>query len=99
MDPRIVRFNSETARFALPGDTPLSFADPRTARAAGYIVAPRPGPVCGVITVMSGEPVLVLRRPSVICAVAGTAHCPPPSSRPREARPAERRKPRERRRA
>lgn len=99
MELRTIRFDPETARFALPGDTPISFADPRTAKAAGYIVAPRPGPVCGVITLMSGEPIIVLRRPSVICAVEGTAHRPPPSGRPREARPAEPRKPRERRRA
>lgn len=99
MKPQVVRLDPETARFALPGNTPISFADPMTARAAGYIVAPRPGPACGVITVMSCEPVIVLRRPSVICAVAGTAHRPPPSCRPGELRPVERRMPRERRRA
>lgn len=99
MDARIVNFDQKTARFALPGSTPISFADPMTARAAGYIVAPRPGPVCGVVTVVPGEPVLVLRRPAVICAVAGTAHRPPPGVTPREVRPAHRRQPKERRRA
>lgn len=92
MDSRIAHFDPKTARFALHGDNPISFADPMTARAAGYIVAPRPGPVAGV-TEVSGESVSVLRRPTVLCTVVGTVRLPPPSGAPPEARPVERRLP------
>lgn len=98
MDSREAQFDPKTARFALGGNNQISFADPRTARAAGYIVAPRPDPLAGVVTVASGDSVSVLRRPTVICAVVGTEHRPAPSAPPK-AQPVKRRQPKARRRA
>ena len=98
MNSRIAHFDPKTARFALGGNNQISFADPRTARAAGYIVAPRPDPLAGVVTVASGDSVSVLRRPTVICAVVGTEHRPAPSAPPK-AQPVKRRQPKARRRA
>lgn len=95
MDSRIAHFDPKTARFALDGNNQISIADPMTARAAGYIVAPRPDPIAGAITVASGESVSVLRRPTVICAVVGTEHRPAPP----KAQPVKRRQPKARRRA
>lgn len=78
MEASIAHFDPKTARFTLRGSNPISFADPRTARAAGFLVAPRPGPASGVVTVALGEPISVHRPPTVICLVAGTEHHPPP---------------------
>ncbi len=99
MDSREAHFDPKTARFTHGENNQISFADPTTARAAGYTVAPRPDPLVGVVTVASGESVSVLRRPTVICAVVGTEHRPAPSGAPPEAEPARRRQPRARRRA
>ena len=96
MNSRIAHFDPRTARFALDGDNQISFADPRTAKAAGYIVAPRPDPLAGVVTVTSCDPVSVLRRPTVVCAVVGTEHRPATSGAPPKA---QRRQPKGRRRA
>lgn len=97
MKASIAHFDPRTARFTLRGSAPISFADPRTARAAGFLVAPRPDPASGVVTVALGEPVSVLRLPTVICLVAGTEHHPPPAPKPVKAREAD--APKARRRA
>jgi hypothetical protein len=96
VEASIAHFDPRTARFTLRGSTPISFADPRTARAAGFLVAPRPDPASGVVTVGLGEPVSFLRLPTVICLVAGTEHHPP-ASKPVKAREID--APRARRRA
>lgn len=76
--PLVAEFDESSARFMVVGHR-ISFVDPMTARAAGCIVAPRPLPVAGRTTVLPVQPLSVLRRPKVICAVAGVEHHPPPS--------------------
>lgn len=86
MEASIAHFDPKTARFALRGSDPISFADPRTARAAGFLVAPRPDPVSGVVTVALSKPTAVLRLAAVICQIAGTEHHPPAVHKPIKAR-------------
>ena len=86
MEASIAHFDPNTARFTLRGSNPISFADPRTARAAGFLVAPRPAPASGVVIVALGEPASVSRTATVICRVAGTVHHPPPDPKPIKAR-------------
>ena len=71
----VAAFDPKTARFVVVGQE-ISFADPRTAKAAGCIVATPPAAVAGAVTVPPGPPLHLPRRPPVICQLAGTEHHP-----------------------
>ncbi len=71
----VAAFDPKTARFVVVGQE-ISFADPRTAKAAGCIVATPPPPVVGAVTVPPGSPPDLPRRPLVICEIAGTERRP-----------------------
>ncbi len=71
----VAAFDPKTARFVVVGQK-ISFADPRTARAAGCIVATPPPPVVGAVTVPACLPPDLPRRPLVISKIAGTEHRP-----------------------
>lgn len=85
--PLVAVFDESSARFTVIGHK-ISFTDPRTARAAGCVVEPRPLPVAGDLSVPPGQPLSVLRRPTVVSSVAGTVQCPPPSGSAPQSRPA-----------
>ena len=77
----VAAFDEITARFVVIGQK-ISFADPRTAKAAGCIVASPPAPVAGAITVSPHVEFIVPRRHRVICRIAGTQHQPPSIQKP-----------------
>jgi hypothetical protein len=70
----VAAFDPKTARFVVVGQK-ISFADPRTAKAAGCIVATPPPPVVGSVTVAVCLPP-DLPSPLVISKIAGTEHHP-----------------------
>lgn len=74
----VAAFDPKTARFVVIGQK-ISFADPRTAKAAGCIVAVPPAPVAGAVVVPAALPLQVPKTPRVICEIAGTEHRPPAS--------------------
>lgn len=71
----VAAIDPKTARFVVVGQK-ISFADPRTAKAAGCIVATPPPPVAGAVTVPPCPPPDLPRRPLVICKIAGTEQRP-----------------------
>ena len=71
----VAAFNPKNATFVVVGQK-ISFADPRTAKAAGCIVATPPSPVAGAVTVPPCPPLDLLTLPLVICKIAGTERHP-----------------------
>lgn len=71
----VAAFDPITARFVVVGQK-ISFADPRTAKAAGCIVATSPPPVAGAVTVSPCPTLDLPTRPLVICKIAGTERHP-----------------------